>query len=456
MAEARMPEERQQGPMKSSGLAALLKVSSRRASGAGLDILTREMPPELRVGSDTGGRLFALHSSVAKVNGRAARTSELLADGLLAAVPSGGAASSNPRRTYRKRMSGKDDMDDVSKETEVDLKALNAEFEKVAGLLRTVLCDSSEQMAVRNKNEEEDEGPDESADSARRQRLLAYRFIRKIEEPPPPLQALDSEPLPKRKTDKIDLNRTGAVLAWCKNARERAENASQRTKERAALARQQRASEEMFFMEMNERRCVESESHYAANLQTLDNERRLRLEECAQKRAGRTSEAAARREAVEAQRVERLTAELADKASRGEAARRANGRGGQYSPQSSPRGPAEQPALTSAGLAHFEAAPAAPAVHVRSPSVSSTVSMPSKMGLLQKKRTGSLSEGTPTVNEMAGVAEDAAEGDADDNDLMAKIFASFVLPDVTAQAAAAGGGGRMERRRSSQASSVGG
>mmetsp|Transcript_17751 Transcript_17751/g.31064 ORF Transcript_17751/g.31064 Transcript_17751/m.31064 type:complete len:432 (-) Transcript_17751:17-1312(-) len=126
----------------------------------------------------------------------------------------------------------------------VDSKVLAAEIDSVAAQLRNLIAGEGTDIGAANptsgakaeaQDDEEDDGNGLHA------RLLRYRYVRKIEAPPPPLEPLE-ETMGKlvRQTDKIEMNQTPARMHWKKNTQERALHWNQETSERRNTARSRR------------------------------------------------------------------------------------------------------------------------------------------------------------------------------------------------------------------------
>lgn len=125
----------------------------------------------------------------------------------------------------------------------VDSKALAAEIDSVAAQLRNLIAGEGTDIGTTPANGAKDEAQDDEEDDGNglHARLLRYRYVRKIEAPPPPLEPLeDTMGKMVRQTDKIDMNQTPARMAWKKNVQERAQHWNQETSERMHTARSRR------------------------------------------------------------------------------------------------------------------------------------------------------------------------------------------------------------------------
>jgi len=126
----------------------------------------------------------------------------------------------------------------------VDSKALAAEIDSVAAQLRNMIAGEGTDIGTTPaKDGAKDEAQDDEEDDGNglHARLLKYRYVRKIEAPPPPLEPLeDTMSKTVRQTDKIDMNQTPARMGWMKSTQERAQHWNQETSERRHTARNRR------------------------------------------------------------------------------------------------------------------------------------------------------------------------------------------------------------------------
>lgn len=140
------------------------------------------------------------------------------------------------------------------KEPLVDSKALATEIENVAAELRGLMAGmESDNLGAMNfdrgKDEEDQEKDDEDECTSLHARLLRYRYVRKIEPPPPPLEPLDEKfAVGPRNTDMMDRNLQRPRILWLRKTQERARYWNRETYDRIATASSRRevASEEFF------------------------------------------------------------------------------------------------------------------------------------------------------------------------------------------------------------------
>ncbi|CAE7229348.1 CPK17 [Symbiodinium natans] len=130
----------------------------------------------------------------------------------------------------------------------VDSKALAAELESVSAEMRNLIAGvdldhmgpglSTTGKAEVRKDDDEEEG------QSLHSKLLRYRYVRKIEAPPPALEPLDGSYLKApREVDKMEMNLQGSRLGWKRDALARAQHWNNETKERILSARHRRDEE---------------------------------------------------------------------------------------------------------------------------------------------------------------------------------------------------------------------
>eukprot|EP00913_Durusdinium_trenchii_P008032 g7531.t1 len=126
----------------------------------------------------------------------------------------------------------------------VDSKALTAEIESVALELRNLIAgvDTEHLGTGMVKSAEVRKDDDEEEGQALHAKLLRYRYVRKIEAPPPPLEPLENSYLKApREVDKMDMNLQ--KIGWKRDALVRAQHWNKETFDRITTARFRRAEE---------------------------------------------------------------------------------------------------------------------------------------------------------------------------------------------------------------------
>lgn len=197
----------------------------------------------------------------------------------------------------------------------VDSKQLGIEIENVANELRNLIngVDTRDTTFDIERNDDRGkEGPedeDEVRDSLH-QRLLKYRYVRKIEPPIPPLELLtDIEHRPRR-VDKMEANLTPFRISWQKCAKERAHTWNQETDLRIGSARERREEAldhvEAAVLESLAQKDKSVEHKEALKMQMVE---RLRVQ--ASIREEKVLQAKQRREEAQAKREQRLNETLA-------------------------------------------------------------------------------------------------------------------------------------------------
>lgn len=223
---------------------------SLRSCGRGVvqDIFGEKLgvvPGVFTEGAAPAGRLFHMHDAVASKNQQAAKKAARLD----ATVE--GLSPMFKRGTTGKRVGKHGSIapmeTDGQDNLEIDAQALAAEFLSVEAALRTLMSDNPDKVVVTRsvkENEAVDEDDGDNVDELRK-RLLRYKFVRKIEEPPPPLQSLDElPPEAKSGTDKIERNKQNSMLSWVRSTKSRVCQRNQERQERTYIARQRRESAE--------------------------------------------------------------------------------------------------------------------------------------------------------------------------------------------------------------------
>lgn len=128
----------------------------------------------------------------------------------------------------------------------VDSKALTAEIESVALELRNLIAgvDTEHLGTGMVKSAEVRKDDDEEEGQALHAKLLRYRYVRKIEAPPPPLEPLENSYLKApREVDKMDMNLQKFRIGWKRDALVRAQHWNKETFDRITTARFRRAEE---------------------------------------------------------------------------------------------------------------------------------------------------------------------------------------------------------------------
>jgi len=130
-----------------------------------------------------------------------------------------------------------------AKVPQVDSKALTAEIDSVAMELRNLIAGVDTDMSLAQKSEVRKDEDEEEGQSLHA-KLLKYRYVRKIEAPPPPLEPLDGTYLKApREVDKMEMNLQKFRISWKRDALERARHWNKETADRISTARCRRDEE---------------------------------------------------------------------------------------------------------------------------------------------------------------------------------------------------------------------
>eukprot|EP00927_Polykrikos_kofoidii_P042423 TRINITY_DN36350_c0_g1_i2.p1 TRINITY_DN36350_c0_g1~~TRINITY_DN36350_c0_g1_i2.p1 ORF type:complete len:455 (-),score=122.89 TRINITY_DN36350_c0_g1_i2:459-1769(-) len=300
------------------------------------------VPPALGAATDAEGRcqrLLAIHGATASQNARSARQAERLEAPEGDASPTSsfpgrktglakGRGALAPKRLTNDSAQLAASIEEALAVDNIDSQALAAELDSVASSLRMMLSDAPEKLDVARFNRTQADNEDEEGDELddQRKRLLRYRYVRKIEEPPPPLQPFEDLPPEKKPgTDKIDKNRRGTVLACNRTAHDRAAQRNQVFTDRVASARRRREEAETTTMERLVDRLAEKENKVVVRGKAESQAKK------AAQRDQRLQEAQRRREEQQVAHREKVLAEFAGKEARGggsSSAASPRGRGG--------------------------------------------------------------------------------------------------------------------------------
>lgn len=128
----------------------------------------------------------------------------------------------------------------------VDSKALSAEIDSVVMELRNLIAGDTEHSLnpmVKSTTEVRKDDDEEEGQSLHA-KLLRYRYVRKIEAPPPPLEPLEGSYLKTpREVDKMEKNLQTFRIGWKRDALVRAQHWNRETSERTSTARFRRAED---------------------------------------------------------------------------------------------------------------------------------------------------------------------------------------------------------------------
>eukprot|EP00933_Yihiella_yeosuensis_P036544 TRINITY_DN3030_c1_g2_i1.p1 TRINITY_DN3030_c1_g2~~TRINITY_DN3030_c1_g2_i1.p1 ORF type:complete len:487 (+),score=123.98 TRINITY_DN3030_c1_g2_i1:74-1534(+) len=215
----------------------------------------------------------------------------------------------NEKKSFHSRMSSSDlevgNGNHVVGGVVVDSKALAIEIENVAAELRNLLngVDSgNDRMATANTNGDGEKGDgkardDDDEENTLHSRLMRYRYVRKIEAPPPPLEPLEECTKEVKAVDKMEANLSKFRISWSKNAQERAQHWNREEAERIDSARCRReealhrAEEKLAASwEDKESRCGRVESLRAAQVEKIRLQAAVREDRLAQVRSKRAEE----------------------------------------------------------------------------------------------------------------------------------------------------------------------
>lgn len=128
----------------------------------------------------------------------------------------------------------------------VDSKALSAEIDSVVMELRNLIAGDTEQTLnpVAKATSEVRKDDDEEEGQSLHAKLLRYRYVRKIEAPPPPLEPLEGSYLKTpREVDKMEKNLQTFRIGWKRDALVRAQHWNRETSERTSTARFRRVED---------------------------------------------------------------------------------------------------------------------------------------------------------------------------------------------------------------------
>lgn len=200
--------------------------------------------------------------------------------------------------------------DKRSAEACVDSTAIAAEIEQVMSSLKVLFNDVAGGLdhmgAAHASTSEGIEVDDDEKVNSLQEKLLQYRYVRRIEEPPPPLQELEDLPaLAPRPCDKIDANRRPSKLAWYRSAARMQERKAEAA-QKAAQALQKRQDALASIDEQGRAKIDEFNQRDPASCPARQ-ERLAELQRRATLRDQRAEEAAQRRGAMSRHMEERAT-----------------------------------------------------------------------------------------------------------------------------------------------------
>lgn len=184
----------------------------------------------------------------------------------------------------------------------VDSKALSAEIDSVVMELRNLIAGDTEHSLnpgmVKSNTTEVRKDDDEEEGQSLHAKLLRYRYVRKIEAPPPPLEPLEGSYLKTpREVDKMEKNLQTFRIGWKRDALVRAQHWNRETSERTSTARFRRAEDSERFehnlvqqMAMKERIPQRVEALRSAQVEKLRAKAAAREEKLEQVRRRRQEE----------------------------------------------------------------------------------------------------------------------------------------------------------------------
>lgn len=133
------------------------------------------------------------------------------------------------------------------KDVAAELKAFQGAIDSVEKDLRRMILGQDNVFTEEEKRlspVQDDDGEDLRRER-QQQKFLIYRFKRRISDPPPPLEAFQSqlEPLPKPGTHKMEENMRSSRFKWIKRRRERAKETNKILDDRSDKLLKQRMQE---------------------------------------------------------------------------------------------------------------------------------------------------------------------------------------------------------------------
>lgn len=200
-------------------------------------------------------------------------------------------------------------VDHTRQDNFVDSAAVAAEIDQVMNSLRILLSDSGgglDSVGAARANQDLEADDEDDKTNGLQERLLQYRYVRRIEDPPPPLPDMeDIAPAKVRRADKIEANLRPSNVAWMLCAQERLQKRKNEAAERAAMARERR---EDAYAYSYERGAAKVEEHMARDTEASQarQEQLAVLQRRAALREQKAEEAARRREALVRREEERL------------------------------------------------------------------------------------------------------------------------------------------------------